>query len=401
MEGYLYISNRCSKFQTNMFETRLLGGQKTICMRGEEAARIFYNPDHFIRQGAAPPMVRDTLFGKHAVQTLDDDAHLQRKQLFLDLMKDTSLESITELVREQCRLAIVKWEAKDHVNFFDEVTEILTRAVCRWTGVPLPEKEVEKRRRELVALFDAPASMGPRQLKGRLARNKAEKWIGNKVKQVRSGELSASEDTMLYKVAWHIDADGKLLDTQKAAVELLNILRPVVAIGVYIDFVALALHRYPIEKQKVAEGGEEEAHRFVQEVRRYYPFFPAAVAKVRGDFVWNGHDFMEGDLVLLDLHGTNHHPDLWESPYTFSPDRFKDWTDNGYQLIPQGGGSYPNNHRCPGEWMTIEIMKVSAEMLTKGMDYDVPVQHLHYSMNRIPSLPKSRFIMKDVRLVNN
>lgn len=56
-EGYEFISNRCELFQSDIFETRLMG-EKVICMSGEEAARIFYNPRLFQRKGAAPKRVQ-------------------------------------------------------------------------------------------------------------------------------------------------------------------------------------------------------------------------------------------------------------------------------------------------------------------------------------------------------
>jgi len=55
-EGYLFIKNRTDKYQSNMVETHLLG-QKVICMAGEEAAKLFYDPERFQRKGAAPKRV--------------------------------------------------------------------------------------------------------------------------------------------------------------------------------------------------------------------------------------------------------------------------------------------------------------------------------------------------------
>src|SRR3712207_8802226 len=51
---------------------------------------------------------------------------------------------------------------------------------------------------------------------------------------------------------------------------------------------------------------------FVQEVRRYYPFFPFIVALAREDFDWKGYHFEKGTLTVLDLYGTNHDARLWE-----------------------------------------------------------------------------------------
>lgn len=68
-----------------------------------------------------------------------------------------------------------------------------------------------------------------------------------------------------------------------------------------------------------------------------------------------------------------------------------------FYLIPQGGGDYNTGHRCAGEWITIEIMKTALHILTTSMTYDVPKQDLRISLSRIPTLPRSRFIISNVR----
>ena len=42
-------------------------------------------------------------------------------------------------------------------------------------------------------------------------------------------------------------------------------------------------------------------------------------------------------------------------------------------------------------------MKVSLEFLTKQITYEVPEQDLTYNLIRIPSLPKSGFIITQVK----
>ncbi|WP_373895757.1 cytochrome P450 [Virgibacillus sp. CBA3643] len=252
------------------------------------------------------------------------------------------------------------------------------------------------RANQLEALFDSAAAVGPRHWKGRLSRNNLESWLQGIISDVRNGKHKAPEETALYRMSWYRDTNGELLDTQVTAVEVLNILRPIVATAVYIVFTALALFENPIAKKKLLHAKKGYYEMFVQEVRRYYPFFPFQAARVRKDFLWKGHDFKKDNLVLLDMYGTNHHPDLWDNPDQFIPERFADREENPYDLIPQGGGSYYHGHRCPGEWLTIEIMKSSLDLLVNHMEYSVLVQDLSHSMMRIPSLPKSRFIMNQV-----
>ncbi|QBE65513.1 hypothetical protein [Pseudoduganella lutea] len=51
-------------------------------------------------------------------------------------------------------------------------------------------------------------------------------------------------------------------------------------------------------------------------------------------------------------------------------------------------------HRCPGEWITVELMKRSARWLAGGMDYEVPPQDLALDMRRLPAIPKSGFLIR-------
>lgn len=397
-EGYQYISNRRERYQSNMFETRILGGQKVICLSGEEAAKVFYDEDKFMRQGAAPARVLKTLFGEDGVQTLDGESHTNRKELFMSLMNAEKLAEMTAIIKKEWDLAIESWENMDAVVLYDEANKLLTKAVCQWAGVPLWANEWDKRAKQLNALFEAGGAVGLEHWKGRVARQNIETWAAQHIEDVRHGKTVPNEATALYKMAWHRDLNGELLPSDVAAVELVNILRPVVAVSVYITFCALALHDFPEEKAKLERSHDSsDKHMFVQEVRRYYPFFPMAVARVRKDFLWSGHDFKEGTLVVLDLYGTNHHPDIWEKPNEFIPDRFQDWDESPFNFIPQGGGDFYVNHRCPGEWLTIEIMKACLDKMVNGMTYDVPKQNLNYSMTRMPSLPKSGMVINHVR----
>ena len=118
---------------------------------------------------------------------------------------------------------------------------------------------------------------------------------------------------------------------------------------------------------------------------------------VKQEFVWQGYRFPQGRWVLLDLYGTDHDPRLWEQPEAFQPERFRSWKGSAFDFIPQGGGNHHQHHRCAGEWITIELMKVALRTLTQEMEYAVPPQDLRFSLSQVPALPKSRFIIGNVR----
>src|SRR5690606_37095403 len=112
------------------------------------------------------------------------------------------------------------WGALDGVVLFDEASEVLCEAVCAWAGVPLEADEVAEVTGWMTAMIDAPAALGPRFVRGRLARLRAERWAGELVHGVRAGTRSAPTGSALRAVAHHREADGSELDRHTAAVEL-------------------------------------------------------------------------------------------------------------------------------------------------------------------------------------
>lgn len=395
-EGYTFILNRRRGFNSDVFETHLLG-QKAICMGGAEAAEVFYDESKFIRSGAAPQRVVKTLFGQGGVQTLDDAEHRNRKQMFMSVMSPQDIQRLRDISKKQWDMALTKWEQMEKVVLYEEAQEITTRIACEWAGILVAEQDVKTLSKDLTATFESAAAVGPSHWQGKHARNQLEKWLIVLVNEIRVGKLKVPEHTVFYKFSWHTDLNGDLLDAETVAVEIINILRPIVAISVYIAFVGLAIHHFPEEAAKVKSSDDETAQRFIQEVRRYYPFFPALVAQVREDFVWNGYEFPKDTLTLLDVYGTNHDPKIWNEPDLFNPDRFIDWKGSPFGFIPQGGGDYDMGHRCAGEWVTIEVMKISLDYLANRMNYDVPEQDLSFSVVSMPSIPNSKLILTNIK----
>jgi len=376
LDGYAFIGNRCRELDTDVFETRLFL-QRTICMLGAEAARVFYDPELVQRDGAGQLRVQAMMFGRGGVQALYGAALHARKQLFLSLMSRESIARLCELLDASWQAALPRWPSR--VVLVDEAQTVLCRAVCAWAGITLDE---ERRIRDLGAMIDGST------WRGRVGRARAEWWIGKQIEQVRAGAMTGASALGVFA---HAD-----LDTQTAAIELLNVIRPTVAVARYVTFAALALHEHPQAAELVREHGMVEP--FVQEVRRFYPFVPAVMGRIRRTFTWHGVELPEGGRVMLDLYGTNRDARTWEEPEEFRPQRFVGWLGDPFTLIPQGGGDVATGHRCPGEALTIELLKTSVRYLTRAITYDVPAQDLTVSLARVPTLPASRFIIENVRL---
>jgi fatty-acid peroxygenase len=376
-----------------VFQTRLLL-RPALCMMGRDAAALFYDERRFARGGAAPVALQKTLFGRGGVQSLDGPAHRQRKQLFLELLDEAEVERLAATAEAYWRSALPRWRSQGRVVLYDALHELLTASVCDWAGVPLEPGETPVRARDLAALFDRAGSLLG-QPPARRARTRSESWAQEWIERVRAGG-SQRFDRPVLRIAWHRDAGGALLPSRSAGVELLNVLRPTVAASVYIVFIAHALQLDPAARESLGGWSELGTECFVQEVRRFYPFFPAVPALVREDFRWRDLDFPAGTRALLDLHGTNHDARIWKDPEVFRPERFLERAASPFELMPQGGGE-PLGHRCPGEGVALALMRLALDFLVRRMSYAVPAQDLEIDRTRLPALPRSRFVISDVR----
>lgn len=213
-----------------MFETRIML-TKVVCMMGEEAATVFYEPERFTRVGALPQTTLRLLQDQGSVAMLDGEAHRVRKRMFLSLADPAGSERLADVMEGQWRARIGRWENMDRVVLFREAEEIFCRAACEWAGVPLEDSEAVRRTREFSAMIEGAGSIGPRNWYGQLLRARTERWMRSLIEKVRVRELDVPEGSAAHIIAWHRDLDGELLDTETAAVELINVLRPTVAVA--------------------------------------------------------------------------------------------------------------------------------------------------------------------------
>lgn len=386
LDGYLHLSERRRKLDRDTFAFRL-GGQRAVCLVGQEATRRFYDPTAFDRQGVIPPPLQHTLFGDAAVHLLDGPAHHRRKFLFTSVLDGAGTAGLAASVVRTWHEALERWRGRE-IAVFDESAEILCVAVHAWAGVPLPPLEVSPTAAELVAMVDGFGSLGLRHVRARRARERQERRLMELVSSVRSGTTSVTANSPLAQVARHLDVDGRLLDEHTVAVELLNLLRPTVAVAWLLAYAAHALQHWPEERLRLADGGNDRAVAFAHEVRRFYPFTPFLGARAIRDMEYDGVAIPRDSMAVLDVFGQNHHPALWTDPWRFSSERYLEHPPGRYDLVPQGGGDTETGHRCPGEPATVQILARLAPWLA-AVGHDWPDQDARITRHRIPARVRS------------
>jgi fatty-acid peroxygenase len=120
-ERYTFVGNRSRRLGSDVFESRLMR-HRVICTLGEDAARMFFVPGRFTRQGASS----------------------RRERLLASLMAPDRLQSLVRIVQDEWHTATERWRAMHRVVLHDEAATLLYRAACRWTGVPLSGGEAHE-----------------------------------------------------------------------------------------------------------------------------------------------------------------------------------------------------------------------------------------------------------------
>ncbi|WP_347057435.1 cytochrome P450 [Blastococcus sp. HT6-30] len=391
-KGYAWLPDERRRAGNRTVATRL-GGMPAYGIQGPDAARFLYDEDHVRRSHAIPEPVQGTLFGKGAVHNLDGEMHRVRKAMFVALlMREDGIASLVKQATAAWEDAARAWSHRPRIVVLDEASRVIAGSVTRWAGIPVRDDEVAGLARDLVAMVDGFATGGPRHVRARRARGRREKWLAQLVCDVRSGQAVVAEGSAVDVVSRHRDADGTQLPPHVAAVELLNVIRPTTAVAWFLAFSGHALVRWPEHRERLASGDPAFAEAWAHEVRRFYPFAPFIGGRAPHEVEFDGLTIPANAMVLLDLYGQNHDPELWGDPYAFRPERFLGRDIGAFELVPQGGGDPRTGHRCPGEQITVALLAALAGKLAR-LDYEVPEQDLTIALHRIPARPASGVVL--------
>ncbi len=400
-EAYTYVPRRLEAFDTNVFETRALGMKKVLVVSGKKAAELFYDNEKISRKGALPKRIVNTLFGQGAIHTTEGKQHVDRKALFMSLMTTKNLKYLRELTRNYWFAHTQRMEDMDEVNVYEEATLLLTKIGFRWAGLKQTHEVAVQNAKDMDLLIDSFSALGQSPAgykKAKKARERVEKFLEHQIKAVREGEQYAAPNTALYEFAHWKDLNDKPMDLHLCAVDLMNVVRPLVAVNRFVSYAVKALIEFDQERLKLQVTKDQNyAYKFAQEVRRIFPFVPFLPGRLKQNIEFDGYSLKKNTLIILDVFGTTHDPKLFENPYQFNPNRFEDWDGSPFDLIPQGGGDFYTNHRCAGEWMTVIVMEETINYFANKIDFSVPTQDLSVKLDQFPGKVTSGTVIRNVR----
>ncbi len=362
---------------------RLLGRQ-ALLVGGPQGARLFYDTRRMSRVRSVPLPVRAVLFGPGAVHGTDDPVHGPRKDLLLRATTPASVDGLLARTRRLWDDALARWtSAGGAPDLLDEAVRVLGVGVCDWAGIRLTPADAPRRVGDLFAMVDGFAGVGPRMASAAAARVRAQSWARGLVRDVRAGRLDPPAGSALAVLA---RSEEPRLSDSVAATELLNVVRPTVAVAYFVAWAGHALHTHPDLRGPVAAGDRPLTRAFVHELRRWYPFVPVLAARAREDVELDGERLPAGRLVVLDVRGTLHDPALYDAPEVFDPRRFLGVEPDPFTFLPQGGGDPRSGHRCAGEQVTIRLLEQAAGVLARA-PFDSQPPRGAVPLRRMPARP--------------
>lgn len=389
-EGSSFISNRCEKLKSDIFQTRLML-QSVICMRGQGAADFFQTADYLSRQKQqAPFFIKNLIQDLHSSLLFEGTKPEVRHNLLTSLVNPRSLDFLAIYFTEVWHQRMKTWGKQQQINLFNEMNYILTITACQWLGIELSQGEIDLRVEELSLLSHGYSKPGFNQWKLIRLRSRCTQWATQLIHSVRLGPHFSPEDYSPLHAIADFKLNKKNLPDPVAAAELIHILMCIVSLARQMVYAAHSLHLHPEYRFQLSKDSELED--YIQEVQRFYSVFPFVGGRTSESFEWKGYSLKKNQWVLFDLYGTNHHPDLWKEPSTFKPERFREKSCSLYNLTPQGIYSLTKDYGSPNDSIRLKIMKQFLQVWNALEDrIHILPQNSKSSINGLSTLSQTEF----------
>jgi len=103
------------------------------------------------------------------------------------------------------------------------------------------------------------------------------------------------------------------------------------------------------------------------EAMRMRPPAALLIRKIERDTCLKDYELKAGSLAMFSIYNIHHHPELWEKPENFDPERFIDNKISKYTFFPFGIGS----RFCIGNQFATLELTLLLSMLAQHFDFSL------------------------------
>lgn len=346
---------------------------------------ILSNPDHvqelFVKKKAhfvKADNSRDNL--RHLVGdgllTSVGDYHAQQRKMVQPALHATRIHGYADTMVDITKNMLATWEAGSERNIHQDMMMITMEIVSRTLfGSDVLEDAIavgeammvlqENAQRRFIPIFELPTWIEtPQRKRVNAARATIDRVVMRFIKERRNeGDLDRGD--LLSMLLLSEDDNGNRMNDKEVRDEAVTLFSAGhETTSNTLSWALYLLSQHPEIEAKLHEevdtvlGGRlptltdlrdlPYTNRVIKETLRLYP--PAWTLMVRAiieDVTLGEYDLPAGDAVFVSPYVMHRHPDLWDSPDTFDPERFSPENEkqhHKYQYIPFGGGE----HVCIG-----------------------------------------------------
>ncbi len=319
--------------------------------------------------------------GEHSLLTLNGSRHLRHRKLLLPPFHGDRMRAYTEDIRKIAADEIATWhpgttmklqprmqaitlevilqivfgvdDTTRHDALRTSIVRLLTLSGNRWVIAPTFIVAVRSGR-----LF------GPI---GQVARE-VDRLIYREIELRRRAPDLATRGDVLSMLLTARDEDGEALTEQELRDELVTLLfagHETTATALSWTFERLLRNPDVLARAvEAAEGDDPDGFLDAtwQETLRLRPVVPATARMLQSPMELSGYELQADQLVIISILGACRHPDRYEQPDVFNPERFIGGKTDAYAWIPFGGGV----RRCVGAaFANLEGREVMREVLRR------------------------------------
>jgi cytochrome P450 len=368
-----------------------LGDIATVRFAAGRGGVLTRSPDDIKTVFTAPPELVPTaasaspigpFVGESSLLTLNGPQHLRHRKLLLPPFHGDRMRGYADDIAELAGAEIDRWSAGTQIKLQPSMQSITLEVILRIVfGVDDAARQDELRRAivQLLGLTERPllfiptffAAVRRGTLIGPVKRYAAEvdRLIHREIALRRTaGDLEQRTDVLSMLLTAR-DEDGEPMNDQELRDELVTILfagHETTASALAWTFERLV--RTPAAMAlavDAARGSDDDGilDAVFQESLRVRPVVPLTARLLQDDFVLSGYHIPKGTLVIISILGVNQHPDRFDAPAAFRPERFIGEKPDAYAWLPFGGGV----RRCIGAaFAQLEGRMVLREVLRRA-----------------------------------
>lgn len=349
-----------------------LGDIATVRFAFGRGGVITRSPDDIKALFTAPPEQVPTatanspigpFVGPSSLLTLNGPEHLRHRKLLLPPFHGDRMRSYADDIAEIANAEVDGWRQGEERKLQPAMQSVTLEVILRIVfGVDDAARQDELRRAivQLLGLTERPVLLIPTffaavrrgTLIGPVKRyaEEVDRLIYREISLRRSaGDLASRTDVLSMLLTARDEAGAPMTDA-----ELRDELVTVLFAGHETTASALAWTFERLVRTPAAMALATDAARgddadgvldaVFQESLRLRPVVPVTARLLREDFTLSGYQIPKDSLVIVSILGVNQHPDRFDDPTVFRPERFIGEKPDTYAWIPFGGGV----RRCIG-----------------------------------------------------